>query len=131
MYDRPFIATYHFAAAGTSIASAAVTQRIGIPYRARGARVLDINARIATTYDVAAAIQVGISGTLAKFASLAISTGASPTVYSGAVNGASPWVANWDYNTDNLTYLTVTFTKGSATAGATNTDIIIAWDFIG
>ncbi len=131
MYDNPKTLNYHYAA--LAVGAGNITRKIKVPRGAKRARVLDIHAFatvIFTQVTTAARAQVGVAGTLDKFADLNIGgLAANAALCMTSTNGPEQ---DWVAVDDNVTELTVTFVAptGGSPTGTASFDIAIEWDFI-
>lgn len=137
MYDTKNILSYHFEEIDHG-AAATVTRYIPIPAGAKSGRVLDISALVTESFvgtTTPGAAQVGKAGSLLAYADLNLGTAGSPAQagpYNGRIGAQAIHNAQWNNDTDDLDYLTVSFTPtvGGAVAGKAIYDIAVQWDFV-
>lgn len=137
MYDNPKEITYAWNAA--SFGASTLTKYLQGPKGKRG-RVTYINATATTSFvgtSTAAAVQVGVSGTLTQQANMPMGTAASPTQAGSSVvasdkasglNGFDPTNLPYTYlAADTQVVVTLLAATGGSPAGAADVEIKIEW----
>lgn len=120
-YSKPL--TMNYTITGNSFASADATHAIKAPLGCTRGRLRDIQAAVTTTCAGATTkpiVKLGITGTLAKYASLDLGTTAA-----GAAKAASTFTEDTITDTDLL--LTLVAATGAGAAGVASVNVIIDW----